>query len=397
MTYNPTEHYTKRGTTSEFGNASETPSKIKNVGWTLGNYCPHKCKHCYSASARMPGANMSKEIIDRIVDQLARNDIETVNLGGNEPIFTNGINPADSLLPYIIEKITVNGMSAGITTSGDTLLYLYSNQPDIFQKINDFDVSFDSPFKEEHNENRGDDLYDDAIKCLEICQKENKPHSVIMTGMNWNFTGQHLSALLKLCQKYDAFVRINTMKPLNKGQMKQMMNMQQFHDGFKFLFENCNTIENGETVLRTMSGTENTRRCPCGISSFRIHSITPQGQIFVSPCVYMHDYKSSLDLLKNDLSDIIASDEFKVFRQRNANPQMINGCEPCDARNTCGGGCAARSYLHNAIDTGKKSFLCKDPYCPIDYPVDFPKMVKAESTGRLVHMDYLCTWIGKVK
>lgn len=395
--YNSTEHYKVRGPVTEFGNAPETPSVMKNVGWTLGNYCPHKCKHCYSMSARRLGANMTPEIVDRIVEQLAKNNVETINLGGNEPIFTNGPNVKDSLLPYIIERLDSYGLSAGITTSGDTLLYLYKYRPDIYEKINDFDISLDSPFKEEHNANRGDDLYDDAIQCLDICKQTGKPHSVIMAGMNWNFTERHLSALIELCKKYDAFVRINTMKPLNSVQMKYVMSIKQFYDGFQYLMQHCDNVENGESVLRTVTGQKNSKRCPCGISSFRIHSITPDGKIFVSPCVYMHDYKSSQDLLTHELSDIINSDEFKVFRQRNANPEMLHGCAGCEKVDVCGGGCAARSYLFNAVQTGNKSFLCKDPYCPKDYQHEFPQEQNMVNTQRLVHMDYLCTWIGKVK
>ena len=111
----------------------------------------------------------------------------------------------------------------------------------------------------------------------------------------------------------------------------------------------------------------------------------------------MHDYKSSKDLLTNELSDIINSGEFKIFRQRNANPEMLQGCKGCDKAYICGGGCAARSYLFNAVQTGKKSFLCKDPYCPKDYQHDFNAEQDTIKTQRLVHMDYLCTWIGKVK
>ena len=36
---------------------------------------------------------MTVAMIDRVVDQLAVNGVETVNLGGNEPLFTNGANP----------------------------------------------------------------------------------------------------------------------------------------------------------------------------------------------------------------------------------------------------------------------------------------------------------------
>lgn len=397
--YSAFDHYKTRGPVTEFGNVSATAPRIKNVGWTLGNYCPNKCKHCYSMSARLSGANMTTKIIDRIVEQLKINHIETVNLGGNEPIYTNGQNIKDSLLPYIIKKLNSANIEVGITTSGISLLYLYEYHREIFNLINDFDISLDSPFENEHNENRGAPIYQDAIKCLEICKKEKKPHGVIMAGMNWNFTPKHLKALIELCKKYDANVRINVIKPFNKEHYKKILTPKQFYEGFKYLMELCDSIDIGETLLRTKTSLEHKGRCPCGVTSFRIHSITPTGEIYVSPCVYLHDYKSRLNLLTNELSDIINSPEFIVFRQRNAHPELIIGCKNCEYIDYCGGGCAARSYLHHAILTDEKSFQQKDPYCMKDMKenIVFPKAELLQTTDKLVHMDYLCTWIGKPK
>ncbi len=397
--YDPFEHYQTRGPVDEFGCVSATTPRIKNVGWTLGNFCPNRCKHCYSMSARVAGANMTKNIIDRIVEQLKKNKIETVNLGGNEPIYTNGQNIEDTLLPYIINKLHEANIEVGITTSGITLLYLYKHKKEIFDIINDFDISLDSPFEEEHNENRGAKLYKGAIKCLEICQKEHKPHGVIMAGMNWNFTPKHLKSLVELCKKYNANVRINVIKPFNKEHYKTILTPQQFYDGFNYLMSLCDSVDIGETLLRCATRLNHKGRCPCGVTSFRIHSITPSGEIYVSPCVYLHDYKSSMNLLTNELADIINSPEFIVFRQRNAHPELIKGCANCDIIDYCGGGCAARSYLHHAILTNKKSFIQHDPYCPKTNKVNtaLPKAKLINTGEKLVHMDYLCTWIGKPK
>ena len=63
---------------------------------------------------------MTPEIVDRIIYQLAKNNVETINLGGNEPIFTDGPDASKSLLPYIIERLDSYGLSAGITTGGST-------------------------------------------------------------------------------------------------------------------------------------------------------------------------------------------------------------------------------------------------------------------------------------
>ena len=100
----PKEHYKRAVGPIEHEDLDECAIDIRNIGWTLGNDCPYRCKHCYSMSAREKGMNFTTEIIDRVVGQLALNGIETVNLGGNEPLFTNGIDPKATLLPHIIDK-----------------------------------------------------------------------------------------------------------------------------------------------------------------------------------------------------------------------------------------------------------------------------------------------------
>ena len=50
-------------------------------------------------------------------------------------------------------------------------------------------------------------------------------------------------------------------------------------------------------------------------------------------------------------------------------------------------------YCHN----GKKTMLARDPYClkVKNSGHKFPSIEKIFSGTKLVHMDYLCTWIGK--
>ncbi|HEY2381080.1 MAG TPA: radical SAM protein [Terriglobia bacterium] len=396
--YDPLEHYQgNTGPTGEFGSLPEAEPTIRNIGWTLGNDCPYRCKHCYSMNAREKGKDMSVAMVDRIVDQLRINGVETVNLGGNEPLFTNGANPKNTLLPYIIEKLVDAGIIVGLTTSGITLLYLYRFHRRAFDLLNDLDVSFDSPFEEEHNTNRGAPIYHEAIEALEICQRHNLPHSLIMCGMKWNFDLRHIEALVALAKKYDGNVRINPVKPVQPEHMDSALPAGMYYAGFARLLELCRPVDLGEPPIAAVTSYANAKRCPCGRTSFRIHSITPSGSIHVSPCVYLHDYKSEFDLIRRDLSEIITSPQFRVFRQRNQNPQAVDGCADCPLLDRCGGGCAARSYLHHLHTVGKKTMLARDPYCPKDIrPREtFPQKPELCTEQRLVHMDYLCTWIGR--
>lgn len=158
----------------------------------------------------------------------------------------------------------------------------------------------------------------------------------------------------------------------------------------------CDPVEVSEPPLTALIGSPSEQGCPCGRASFRIHSITPDGTIPVSPCVYLHDYKTG-DLLVDDLPDIIASPQFAAFRRRAAHPEAIPGCADCALITTCRGGCAARAYLHHAHATGRRALFVPDPYCPRDTGPDqpLPAHLPTHDGPRLVHMDYLCTWIGE--
>jgi radical SAM protein with 4Fe4S-binding SPASM domain len=284
----------------------------------------------------------------------------------------------------------------GITTAGPSLVYLDKHFPETFALLNDADVSFDSPVQTEHNENRGSNLFHLAIRCLELCQKYAIPHSIIMCGMNWNFTEDRIRALVALAKQYDAHIRINPLKPVEPAHMDSALTAEQYYRGFSLLLELCDPVDLGEPPLGTVTDFGGAKGCPCGRTSFRIHSVTPEGRIPVSPCVYLHDYKVG-DLAKDDLYDIVRSPQFRSFRRRNAHPEAIPGCEGCDLIEKCRGGCAARSYLHHAHTSGRRSLFVRDPFCPKDVEPEytFPQRPRVPTDQRLVHMDYLCTWIGK--
>jgi hypothetical protein len=71
----------------------------------------------------------------------------------------------------------------------------------------------------------------------------------------------------------------------------------------------------------------------------------------------------------------------------------------CNLLDCCGGGCAARSYLHHAILNNIKSFIQQDIYCFKNNEVNtrFSEVKLVDTKEDLVHIDYLCTWIGKPK
>lgn len=393
-------HYSASLAPLEHEELDECPMAIENIGWTLGNECPYRCTHCYSMSARRKGMDLAPWMIDRIVSQLVRLGVKTVNLGGNEPLFTNGADPKKTLLPYIIRSLAAAGIPVGLTTSGISLIWLERDHPEAVALLNDVDVSLDSPDAEEHNRNRGAALFPQAIQALEICRRRGIDHTIILCAMNWNFSAAHIDAIVEIARRYDAHIRINPLKPVERRHMSVAPDARLFYEGFSRLMNQCEQVDLGEPLLAAVCGHPG-KGCPCGRTSFRIHSITPDGQVPVSPCVYLHEYKTG-DLLREDLLGIVHSPQFRAFRRRNANPAVIEGCQGCSVLATCRGGCAARAYLHHLHERGLRSLFVRDPYCVRDFRQahngDFPVFPQQPTVHRekiLVHRDYLCTWIGK--
>jgi len=395
---NPKLHYERNMDQFEHEELDEVDFDIKNVGWTLGNECPYRCNHCYSMSAREKGMNMTKEIVDRVVDQLVTNDVETVNLGGNEPIFTNGLDLKATMLPYIVDSLVSKNIKVGLTSSGITVVQLEKNYKDTLLQLNDIDISLDSPYEDEHNNNRGANLFQQALNALQICQENNIDRSIIICAMNWNFTDDRVKALVDIAREHDANVRINTLRPVESRHMNDAMLPEQFYKGFSLLMSLCSPIDLSEPPIAAVTNFEHAKGCPCGRTSFRIHSITPDGKIPVSPCVYLHDYKVG-DLTQDNLQDIVKTPQFQSFRRRNAHPESVKGCEDCPFVESCRGGCASRSYLFNLHNTGERSLFVKDPYClkEVNLVDEFPQEPKLIEDTTMVHKDYLCTWIGKPK
>jgi len=397
---NPETHYKGNVGPIEHTHLSECAMHIENIGWTLGNDCPYRCTHCYSMSARRKGANLDEWMIERIVEQLASLGVKTVNLGGNEPIFTAGLDLKRSLLHRIIQRLTDAGIYVGLTTSGVSLLQLEKLHPEAVDLLNDIDVSFDSPFPEEHNRNRGAALFTQAERALQICCEHDIDHTIIMCAMTWNWTDEHIDRILDLARANDAHIRINPLKPVEPAHLDILPSRESFYRGFSRLMAACDQVDLGEPLLATVTGHPG-KGCPCGRTSFRIHSITPEGKVPVSPCVYVHDYKVG-DLLTDDIHDIVQSPQFRTFRRRNAHPEAVAGCDGCEFLDVCRGGCAARSYLHHQFEAGSKSLFVKDPYCLRDAKAEsngsfpaFPQNPEVPTDKILVHRDYLCTWIGK--
>lgn len=369
----------------------------RNIGWTVGSYCNAHCGQCYSWKVRRNNRQwLTKREVRHIIDQLVRLGISTVNLGGNEPIFTQGADASKSLLPFILRELHEHDIPVGLTTNGTTFWYLCEHHRDELMMVNDIDFSLDSPFAEEHDAGRGAPLFERVVRGVQKSRDLGIDCSIIVCGMKSNFNKDQLSAFLALTKLLQCELRCNLLKPVEPSLVDLMPSTEQFYEGMAFLLANSDYI----TLTESCAGAvvdRGSAGCPCGTSSFRINGKSLDGRVPLSPCVYLHDFRVG-DLLTEDIFEILNRPEFQRFRERWAHAPKKCRDRHCRFLESCRGGCAARAYLlRGSIDE-------LDPYCAYDYMEEFgqlPRMPEPSAAGVdhgvRVHDNYLCTWIGQVK
>lgn len=354
---------------------------IKNVGWSIGSFCNANCVQCYSREIRRNCDLLTKEDILTVLNKLTLLGVNSINLGGNEPIFTHSLNADDSVLPFLILEAKKRNIVLGITTNGTTMLLLHQLYPEVFKMVDDWDVSLDSPFPKEHDSNRGDGFFDTAIQALELAKRADCKCSVIYCLMRLNCTQEHAVFLSKLTDKYNVDLRINTLKPTRKELFKLEADVKQIHDFFQTINRHYKSIYISDVA--SVLNNDGIVNCPCGKYSFAI-SPKKNGEIPITPCVYLQDYSVG-NLLKDDIPTLLEKDIFRIFRNREP-----KSCLKCEEIESCSGGCLAYILLTSHYEQ------C-DNRCPILHEsITKLKFQRPSISDRThVHENYLCTWIGE--
>ena len=368
-----------------------------NIGWTVGSHCNARCPHCYSWKVREDRSqHLSEADQDRVIGQLLELGVRTVNIGGNEPIYTHGPRLEDSLLPALLRKLHRAGLPVGITTNGITFRHLLEHFPDELATINDIDFSLDMPHRHLHDQGRGARLFDLVVESIQQCRKLGIARSITFCGTRDSFQPDMLRDFMDLAWLLDSELRVNILKPVEPSLLPLMPSRDAFYHGFAQLMAHTDCITLGESCLTAFTGS-GARGCPCGLSSFRINGRTPDGRVPVGPCIYVHEYRGG-DLLSEPLRDIVTSSRFERFTARQREVPRVCREADCPYLEICRGGCAARTwFVHGTLEA-------KDPYCPLDYmadhgerpPLPLDPVVGADDTLR-VHDNYLCTWIGRLR
>ena len=325
------------------------------LGLGLTNECNLACAFCYRDPNRLDRLS-----VDQVRAVMRRLPVRSVNLGTGE----NGMHPDFAALLKELQREPIN---LTITSNGYSIAVLDDTQVRAFK---DIEFSLDYPTEAEQDGQRGPGnwrlLHEQAARCRRL----GVPVTFIAVMMRSNF--DRLADIAELVKVYDAPLRINVYQSVRSDTFA--LTYDEYWQGFETLFARTDAIAVGEPLVRAMAGLP-PRRGGCGIATVRV---TPRAT--VQPCVYWPGGGAPLDLLVDLGPSIVDTDPFVAARS------TPSPCRDCRHVNTCGGGCAGRRRLLEALDD-------PDPYCPVIRGEDRRLAVQMATSRDLPKLESACTTI----
>ena len=297
------------------------------LGLGLTNECNLACAFCYRDPARTD--RLSLHQVKSVMERLP---VRSVNLGTGE----NGMHPDfKAILAYLLTQ----PIKLTITSNGHSVAVLEDSE---LRAFHDIEFSLDYPTQAEQDAQRGAGNWALIHQQAERCARLGVPLTIVAVMMKSNYL--RLADVARVAKQFDAPLRVNVYQSVRSD--VYALTYEQYWNGFGSLFAKTDVIAVGEPLVRAMAGLP---PLPggCGVSTVRL---TPRAT--TQPCVYWPGAGEPLSDLIIAGSGILGSAPFQQART------LPKACEPCEFRESCGGGCAGRRRLQGAL-------LQPDSYCPI--------------------------------
>ena len=297
------------------------------LGLGLTNECNLACDFCYRDPTRLD--RLSHDEVRAVMQRLP---VRSVNLGTGE----NGMHPQ---FGAIVRWLRGQPIKLTITSNGHSIALLDAADVNAFA---DVEFSLDYPNEAEQDRQRGPGnwrlIHEQAARCRAL----GVPVTFIAVMMRSNF--DRLAEIAAIAKDYAAPLRINVYQAVRSDAFA--LSYDEYWTGFERLFARTDAIAIGEPLVRAMAGLP-PRRGGCGVATVRV---TPRAT--VQPCVYWPGGGAPLDVLLDLGGGITSTDPFVAARS------VPPACRDCAFVSACGGGCAGRRRLLDALDK-------PDPYCPV--------------------------------
>lgn len=272
------------------------------INWNYTYKCNFNCEHCYSRTRDYDEVSYEDKV--KIAENIIKNNVFQVNLGGGEPIM-------DSNCIEIIKMLTDNNIFVALSTNGwyidfDMALALKN------AGLNKVNISFDNVDEKIHDESRGKPgSFKKAEQAMKNLNEVGIPIAISTTITSKNF--EYLEELIKFAsERKCTYVDLKRLRI--EGNAKERHDLELCENQKEKLYEQIVRWRKAypELIISLTYGTDYVEGidggCPCGKTAA---AILPNGDF--APCVY-NTYVLG-NVLEEDISALWHCKELNYLRE----------------------------------------------------------------------------------
>lgn len=305
-----------------------------NLRIYLTNKCNLRCVHCFMYANEGLENELTKKEVVELIDSCA-------NAGATKLILTGG---EVSISDTFIEALTIakkRGMYTQVLTNGTA--WSEKLLRETIQLIDEIQVSIDGFNEKVNSEIRGKDVFEKALKTVDIFVNAGVRTSIVVTplyGYVEKYYQEYLEFSRKLVDKYDGkdFLVIYGNELIDGRDVTvSEENNNKYAKTIKMLCEDI--YENNELTAFVVSHEYNKIFKNCGYGGLTVNS---NGDFYF--CGRVSDVKKYGNIRTTSFDEIM---QLRKQARRISGVDYFYPCQTCEVRYVCGGGCRVSNF--NAI------------------------------------------------
>ena len=311
------------------------------IGWGITEKCNLTCPHCYSAATKTAPSELSTDECRKIVEQLARADVEYIGWTGGEPLLRKD-------LEELITCAGKAGIKSSITTNG---VLLTQKRADAIREagVEAIQISLDGSTVERNKAMRlaTAKQFESVIKSIGFCHDNSiSVHMAMLLGQ------ENLDDARNFVQLAESLgvssVRFCAYVPWGGGKSPNVQKRLGFTErlcDLKHIVEDLQDNDSTTVMFDPGFGPLPSdyffHKCISGVQTFYVGST---GDVY--PCTALLDDQFKVgNLRKRTIQQLL--DDPKMTRISDYDRSQIDGhCSDCRHHSVCRGACRGITYAH---------------------------------------------------
>lgn len=308
-----------------------------SVIWELTYACNQKCRYCIAQAGAPQPDELSREEVDRVVDELVELRIGLINLTGGEPLLKK-----ETALS-IARKASAHGIELELLTNAMLVT------PEVAEEIHEAgiryaQVSLDCVNPDMHDSMRGvKGAWEKAVSGINYLRDAGVEvmAAAVMTNANLDSFEETRAFLGTIADT----VKMSEVVPMGRGENNALLLTP---ENLYRLLEKRNRV--GEELTDFIFCKET-----CSIGTTPV--IAPNGDVY--PCMLTKYAELKLGNVKETSLQSIYANSPLLHELFDWNVHKNEGCRDCWARYYCGGGCRGCAYAYHGTIYRNDPYHCE--------------------------------------